>query len=118
MPFVARLLFLLRLKTLTLSLETMMDSWVGSAGTSAMGRSGDLHVPSGAVLFPAGGWRHGESWVAICGRAQRLVTCLTALAVSRGSFTSYRAEVRELRATSAAGCAPSDLDRALGGLYP
>jgi len=111
MPFVARLLFLLRLKTLTLSLETM-DSWVGSAGTSAMGRSGDLHVPSGAVLFPAGGWRHGESWVAICGRAERLVTCLTALAVSRGSFTSYRAEVRELRATSAS-CAPRDLVSAL-----
>ena len=66
-----------------------------------MGRPGEFHVPAGAALFPAGGWRPGESWVAICGRAERLVACLAALAVSRGSFTSYRAEVRELRATSA-----------------
>ena len=73
-----------------------------------MGRPGEFHVPAGAALFPAGGWRPGESWVAICGRAERLVACLAALAVSRGSFTSYRAEVRELRATPAS-CAPSDL---------
>ena len=75
-----------------------------------MGRPGEFHVPAGAALFPAGGWRPGESWVAICGRAERLVACLAALAVSRGSFTSYRAEVRELRATSAS-CAPNDLGR-------
>ena len=73
-----------------------------------MGRPGDIHVSAVAALFPGGGLRPGELWVAICGRAERLVACLAALAVSRGSFTSYRAEVRELRATPAS-CAPSDL---------
>ena len=66
-----------------------------------MGRPGDINVSAVAALFPGGGLRPGELWVVICGRAERLVTCLTALTVSRGSFTSYRAEVRELRATSA-----------------
>ena len=77
-----------------------------------MGRPGDIHVSAVAALFPGGGLRPGELWVAICGRAERLVTCLTALTVSRGSFTSYRAEVGELRATSAS-CAPNDLGRPL-----
>ena len=79
----ARLLPLLALKTVTLSLDVTMVSGVGSAGASAMGLSGVPHSPSVACLFPAGGWRPGESWVAICGRADRLVTCLAALTAPR-----------------------------------
>ena len=60
MPFVARLLFLLRLKIRTVSLHVTMVSGVGSAGASAMGLSGELHVPSVASLFPGGGWHPGE----------------------------------------------------------
>ena len=80
-----------------------------------MGRPGDIHVSADAALFPAGGWRPKESRVAICGPAERLVICLAALAVSRGSFTSDRAEVRELRATPAS-CAPSNLSSSLAAI--
>ena len=86
MLFVARLLFLLRLKTRTLSLHMTMVSGVGSAGASAMSLSGELHVPAVAALFPGGGWRPGESWASICGRAERLVTCLAALTAHCGSL--------------------------------
>ena len=69
-PFVERLPPLRRSKTRTLSLHVRWST-VGSAGATAMGLSGELRVPGGAVFFPGGGWRLGESWVAICGRAER-----------------------------------------------